>query len=154
MASWVTIYLKEPLKNLDFEAVQKGIANADWLTLGEDFDIEEDEVNSFLEKLVWKQESLSIELEEERPIQIQVWNSDKKILAETEELDPPFKVQQHLANVKTIVAIEFGISQHGTMFEVLAFEIAYWLVETNDGLICSPENSWFDHDKHRWDPIK
>lgn len=154
MASWVTIYLKESLTTLDIKDIQQGIAPADWLSLGEDFDLEEEEVNSFMEHLQWKQNPLEIVSEDERPIQIHIWNNSKRIEEEITELDAPIQVQKHLANIKTIVAIEFGISQLGTMAEILAFEIAYWLAETKTGLICSPSNRWYDHDKHRWDPIE
>ena len=111
MASWVTIYLKESLTTLDIKDIQQGIAPADWLSLGEDFDLEEEEVNSFMEHLQWKQNPLEIVSEDERPIQIHIWNNSKRIEEEITELDAPIQVQKHLANIKTIVAIEFGISQ-------------------------------------------
>ena len=154
MASWITIYLQESLENLDIETIKKGVAPADWWTLGEEFGVKEEEVNRFMKSLQWRDNPLEIGQEGIRPIQIHIWNSPDRIKEEIAELShTPSSVSQHLEKVKTIVALEFGISQLKTMHEVIAFEIAYWLSETKHGVIRAPDNSWYDYDQHRWKAI-
>jgi hypothetical protein len=157
MASWITIYLQHPLENLDIHDIKQGIGSADWWTLGEDFGVEEEEVDKFMEGLYWQNDPLEIGQEGSRPIQIHIWREPSRLkeeIAEISEKKLPGAVSEHLKNIHTIVALELGISQLRTMYEVVAFEIAYWLAETKQGLICSPDDLWFDHDKHRWQAIQ
>lgn len=157
MANWVTIYLQDFVQDLDIEDIKLGVSSADWWTLGEDFDIEDNVVDDFMGTLHWKSNPLGLAQKGERPVQIHIWNKKDRIQEELEEIedqDLPEMVQKHLTKVKTIVAIELGESQLHTMYEIIAFEIAYWLAENKRGLICSPDDAWFDHDEYRWDAIE
>ena len=154
MPSWITIYLQNEITAIDLTVAQQGVSPADWHTLGEDFDIEDDDVSEFMAKLRWDQAAMEIGIQGERPIQIHIWNEVDRIAEEISELtDMPAPVAGHMTHVKSIVALEFGIPQARTMVEVVAFELAYWLAETQRGVIHSYTGDWYDHDEHRWQPF-
>jgi hypothetical protein len=156
MAYWITIYCADSVPAINLEEMRKGISSADWWTLGEDFDLEEDEVDAFMDHLIWTTDPLAFGLKDERPVRIHVWNDPARIKEEIEELEDrmPPSVAGRIGKTKSIVALELGISQVRTMNEVVGFEIAYWFSETKNGLIMGPYDSWFDHAEHRWDPIE
>jgi hypothetical protein len=74
-------------------------------------------------------------------------------VAELDEIVVPAAVRELLRGVRQIVAIEMAHTQLDTMFEMVAFEIAYWLCETRGGVILGPHDHWFDHDTYRWKPF-
>ena len=39
------------------------------------------------------------------------------------------------------------------MFEVVVLEIAFWLASIGRGVIRGPDELWYDHAAHRWQPI-
>ena len=155
MAAWITIYLHRT-PTLTPETIQAGIASADWWTLGETVNLEEDAVDAFMDSIEWSAEPLELRVPERRPVQFHVWRGERVAteIAELDErdLDVPDAVRQHLKQVTCIVALEMGWTQLETMFEVIGFEIAYWLAATCGGVILGPNDAWFDHDTHRWDP--
>jgi len=159
MPAWVTIYLQRVPSDLSPEAIKAGIADADWWTLAEEFEIDEDEVDAFFEQVRWNAEPLEIQFEGRRPLQFHVWTDPDRLREEIAELDQiaglvvPNAVREHLRAVRCIVALEVGFSQLETMFEVVAFEIAYWLAETSGGVIKGFNDAWFDHAAHRWNPL-
>lgn len=159
MAAWITVYLQQPAPELNPTSIQEGIAVADWWTLGERFDLEEDEVDEFLDGLQWQAEPLELGVEGQRPLQFHVKTEAEEIreaideLDELDEVEIPAVVREHLRSTRTIVAIEFGIGQLATMFEAVAFEVAYWLAAASCGVILGPDDQWYDHGAHRWDPI-
>ena len=65
----------------------------------------------------------------------------------------PAAVREHLRSTRTIIAIEFGSGQLETMFEVVAFEIAYWLATVSHGVFLGPDDRWYGHGARRWEPI-
>lgn len=160
MAAWITIYLQEPLSLTGAAAIQREMPMPDWWTLGESLDLEEDEVDAFLATLAWRDDPFEIHCEGRRPLQFHVWTDADRLRTEIEELDEieglvvPPSVREHVKSVRMIVAIEMGFTQLETMFEVVAFEVAYWLAERGKGVIKGPNDAWFDHDQHRWDPIE
>lgn len=154
MSVWITIYLQRDPSPVAVERLRKGISQADWWTLGEDFDVEEDEVSEFMKALRWSESPLSFFLEGQRPVRIHVWTEPERIQEELDELQStPAAVKQFLSRTTAIVALELGGAQLRTMHEVVGFEIAYWLSEEFNGIICDPSDNWYDHDKHRWSPI-
>lgn len=158
MAAWVTIYLAGELPDLRTASIRQAISDADWYTLAEQFDIEEDAVAAFRAAITWSDEPLEIRHEGRRPVQFHVWTDAARVREEIEELaentELPASVSTHLQSVRAIVALEMGFSQLETMFEILAFEIAYWLAGVGHGLIRGPNDAWFDHRAHRWKPIE
>lgn len=154
MAAWITIYLRRSPGRLTTGQIQSGIAPADWRILGEGFGIEEDDVDRFMDGLVWNDEPLSFGQAEHRPVQIHTWADPARVEEELSELeDVPDAASERLAGTTAIVALELGISQLRTMHEAVGFEIAYWLAEAFQGLIRSPDDNWYDHDEFRWKPI-
>lgn len=144
MPAWITTYLKETVTLLTSDAIERGIASADWWTLGEAVGLEEDAVDAFMDQLSWNDEPLEFTVEtDRRPVQFWVLTDLADIKEEIEELVAesdikiPPSVEERLADVCSIVAIELGWSQLQTMYEVVAFEIAYWLAETFNGVIRS-----------------
>lgn len=159
MPAWITTYLHRPPPELTAEAIQQGISQADWLTLGEDVGMEPEDVKAFMAQLRWSDERLEFSVEpERRPVQLYVWDDPSRVATELNEVAErgpvPQSVQQQLSSVTGVIAIELGWSQLQTMYEVVAFEIAYWLVEQFGGVILSPDNLWYDADEHRWEPMK
>ncbi|NEO85406.1 MAG: hypothetical protein F6J87_14325 [Spirulina sp. SIO3F2] len=155
MAAWIVIYLQKAPELLTAQTICKNIESADWWTLGEDFGLEENAVNDFMETIQWSNEPLSFGQEGQRPVQFHLWTERERILEEIWELPastPPL-IQQHLEHIQAIVALEIRISQLRTMFEVVAFESAYWLAETYVGIIQADDGQWYDYDEHRWQPI-
>ncbi len=154
MPAWITTYLHRLPKDLDLDAIREGIAPADWSTLGEDFDIEAPSVDRFMKELQWSQEPLQLSQPEGRPVRIHVWTEPDRVEEELSELAPQQgRVRDHLTDTCAVVALELGFSQLSTMHEVVAFEIAYWLAERYRGVILAPDDQWYDHDQHRWEPI-
>jgi hypothetical protein len=155
MPAWVTVYVQEVPQALTSEQLKNGISPADWWTLGETFGIEADAVTEFMKSLQWKDQPLSFGQVDQRPVRCYAWTTPERVREEIAELrSPPTSVRHHLAQVQAVVALEMGFSQLETMYEIVAFEIAYWLAETYRGLICGPNDRWYDHADHRWDPIE
>lgn len=156
MPNYITIYLTEKLTQLDIEEINSGISAADWWTLAEEFDIEEEEVDDFLDSLKWSSFPISFYQDGKRPVQITVYGESERLKEEIMEIRQrklPTPVQNHMENVTSVVILELGFTQLNTMFEIVAFEIAYWLADTRHGLILSPHGLWFDHFDNRWQPI-
>lgn len=107
-----------------------------------------------MDSLQWRNNPLGFGQKESRPAQIHIYNDPEEIKEMIEEVEEAPPLVKHIASIKTIVAIEMGISQLETLYEVVAFEIAYWLAETHRGVILSPTDYWHDHDKYRFKPIK
>jgi len=157
MPAWITVYMRQVPKELTPEGIKQGIRVADWWTLGEDFGISEDTVDDFMRGLRWGDNPLRFGQEGQRPVQVHLWTDSEHLQEEIAELELgalPVSIRSHLGEVRAIVALEIGFSQLKSMVEVVAFEIAYWLAETYEGLIHAPDESWYDHDVHRWDPIE
>ncbi|MEO8839966.1 MAG: hypothetical protein ABI591_05035 [Kofleriaceae bacterium] len=156
MAAWITIYLKSPKPVPGAAAIRDAMTLPDWWTLGESVGLEEDQVDAFLAGLVWSETEVG--QPDKRPLQVHEWTDPDRVRSEIAELDEiaatvvPDSVRARLEGVTTIVAIEYGIGQIGTMLEVVGFEIAYWLAAHYDGVIKSDHHAWFDHDAHRGDP--
>ena len=160
MPAWITTYLRDPPANLTPNTIATGIGAVDWLTLGEIFDLEEDQVKAFMDQLLWTDIPLGFTVEpNQRHVQIHVWVDPDRVRMEIDELQQreglvlPATVHNHLMNVRGVVAIELGWPQLRTMYEIVAFEIAYWLAEIGAGVILSPDDYWFDHDVNRYEPI-
>jgi hypothetical protein len=106
--------------------------------------------------LKWSSFPISFYQDDKRPVQITVCSERERLKEEITEIlqrKLPASVQDHMKNVTSIVILELGFSQLNTMFEIVAFEVAYWLAETRHGLILSPYGLWFDHCDNRWRPI-
>src|SRR5262249_47744188 len=110
------------------------------------------------DKLVWSDNPLELQYEGRRPVQFHEWTEPERVRTEIAELDErdlqvPDSVREHMQSVQAIIALEMAFTQLETMFEVVAFEIAYWLCEKYRGVILGPNDEWFDHAAHRWEPI-
>jgi hypothetical protein len=159
MAAWITTYLRQPRRIPAAATIKRQMPMPDWWTLAENFNIDKAEVDRFLASLSWTNKPSEIRAEKQRALRLHVWTDAKRVRAELAELDEvkgpvPVSVRPRLAGVKAVVAIELGFSQLETMFEVVGFEIAYWLAETRDGVIKGPNDAWFDHTAHRWNPFE
>lgn len=127
MAAWITVYLQEDPPPLTAAALEDGTAAADWWTLGELLDIEEDAVDGFLDRLRWRDDPLEVGVDGERPVQIHRWSDPAWIRERVEELeqevDPPLppSVRAHLRDVRAVVALEFGFSHVETLLESVAY---------------------------------
>jgi hypothetical protein len=159
MAAWITIYLQDPPPELSPAAIQDGIDVADWWTHGEQLGLEEHEVDEFLDRLTWQAQPLELSAEGQRPIQFHVRTDPAQIVTELDELDEldgvvvPASVRERLRSIRAIVSLELGFAQLETMFAVVAFEIAFWLAGASRGVIRGPDELWYDHAAHRWQPI-
>jgi hypothetical protein len=150
VAAWITIYMKSR-KPVPGAATIYAELMSDWATLAETIGLEDDEVDTFMDALVWSDEPSQVGQPNKRPLQVHVWSDPDRVRTELEELSAvPDGVK--LDGVTTVVALEFGISQLETMLEIVGFEIAYWLAEHYDGVIKADNDAWFDHAAHRWDP--
>ncbi len=155
MPAWITTYLQRSPQELDADEVRKGIADADWWTLAEDFEIDSEAVDRFMAALGWQDEPLQVGLPDARPIKLHVWTESDRVEDELGELPPQQgPVRDHLTDTCAVVAIELGWSQLRSMHEVLAFEIAYWLAERFQGVILAPDDRWYDSGEHRWEPYE
>ena len=161
MPAWITTYLQNPPAPLSSDAIKKGIDAADWWTLGETVDLDEDQVDAFMGQLQWSDDPIEVNVEpDRRPIQLHAWMDSDRVRTEIAELNDrpklgiPRRVRDLLPNVQGVVAIELGWSQLQTMYEIVAFEIAYWLAEVGDGVLLSVDDQWYDHDANRWEPIR
>src|SRR5262249_6699977 len=128
-------------------------------TLAEDYNIDEDDVSKFLDTLEWHDHPLELRYPDRRPIQFWVHTEPASVreqIAALDEIDLviPDAVREHLQSVRAIVAMEMAFTQLETMFELVAFEIAYWLAETCAGVILGPNDRWYDHGAHRWQPFE
>jgi hypothetical protein len=156
--AWITIYLHRAPPELTPETIQHGIGAADWWTLGEGVGLDdEDEVDAFMDSIEWSAEPLELRFPERRPIQFHVHDDAERVRVEIAELDErdldiPDAVREHMKRVACVVALEMAWTQLETMFEVVGFEIAYWLAETCGGVILGTNDRWFDGGAHRWDP--
>ncbi len=159
MAAWITVYLQDAAPELNPTSIQHGIDVADWWTLGEQLDLEEDEVDAFLDGLQWQAEPLELGAEGQRPLQFHVRTEADRIREAIDELDEldevpvPAAVREHLRSIRAIIAIEFGIGQLETMFEAVGFEIAYWLAKVSRGVILGPDDQWYGLGPRRREPI-
>ncbi len=155
MPAWITAYLQRAPKELRASDLRTGTAPADWWTLGEDFDVEAEAVDVFMKELEWIDDPLGFGLPDKRPVNVHVWTEPDRVAEELGELHPHIDtVRQHLTDTCAIVALELGWSQLATMHEVVAFEIAYWLAETYQGVILGNDGHWYDHANHRWEPYR
>ncbi len=154
MPAWITIYMPRDPSPVTVERLRKGISQADWWTLGEDFGVERSDADRFMNALKWSESPLSFFLEGQRAVRIHIWTDPDRVSEELEELrSPPASVKRRLLYTSAVVALEMGGAQLRTMHEVVGFEVAYWLSEKFDGLICDPSDKWYDHDEFRWSPI-
>lgn len=156
MPAWITVYCRSADPIPPPTQIEDAL-DSDWWTLGEFHELEEDEVDAFMGSLEWSDAPPEIRSPERRPLQFHTWTgarADEEV-AELDErdLEIPTAVRLRLIGVKQVFAIEMGLSQLDTMYETVAFEIAYWLAEHRDGVILGENDAWFDHDKHRWDPF-
>lgn len=159
MAAWITAYLQRVPPPLSPSGLQGAIVHADWWTLGERLDLDEDEIDTFLERLRWRADPLEFGYDGARPVQIHVWTDPDRIRVQLDELehgqDPPLppSVRERLRSTRAVVALDLGVSQLESMLSVVAFEIAYHLAETCEGVIQGPDERWYDHTAPDCEPI-
>lgn len=162
MAWWLTVYCRKPVSHLSVDAVRKGLldedpsapAGGDYLTLAEQYEVDEETVKPALKALELKSVSdslLHLEISyrlprELRPIVVHVWNTPERLAEELDETadirNPPKSAQKLLEGVVEIVAIELGFQMLEDMGVVLAFELARWLAQKGDGVIADDDNRW------------
>jgi len=156
MAAWITLYAPDVITDIDMNAIEEGVSITDWWTLGELHNITENDVSFFVDNLSWQQQLHQFELSyESAPVQLHLWNSPEFIQNKIKKIDNriPNSIRPRLQQTRSILALELDWSQLSTMYEIVAFEVAYWLAENENALICSPEENWYDHDIHRWHPF-
>ncbi len=107
MPNHITIYLTQNLTQLSVEEINSGISAADWWTLGEKFDIEEDAVDDFWDTLKWSDSPISFYQEGVRPVQISLYNEEKRLKEEIEETlqrNLPNSLRKHMESVTSVVS--------------------------------------------------
>jgi hypothetical protein len=165
MAAWITIFCKRSLAGAVPEQVRACIRDADWYSLAECSDIEDERIVAAaidhfrVEQLNMAGGELGCEVYRvhDRPTgqrQIDIWRwvgsqqVGEHVAEEMEELKGCRKVgvkevRAHLARVKDIVSIELGWGQLEGMAVVLAYEIGRWLAHVASGLVKDHEDHWW-----------
>lgn len=146
MASWLTVYCKNPCV-LSTREVLGELARADFATLAEAHDLDEsvaDDATPRFEKegplagasLLWRGEP-------QRPIQVHHWTTPERVaeeVAEARERGLPAYVD--LAGTVEIVALEMGISAYEDLGIVLAWEVARVVAQACAGLARDDDDRW------------
>jgi hypothetical protein len=153
--AWITVYLRDPTAIPPVEEINTRL-DSDWYTLGEQYGLDEDTVDAFLASLEWHGDE--IRSDGRRPLQFWITTDAAGVRERIEELglpdlSIPAAVRAHLAGVRQTCAIELAFTQLDSMYEAVCFEVAYWLCDTRDGVIRGPQDSWFNHADHRWNPF-
>lgn len=163
MAWWLTVYCRESVAGLADEQLAAGLrggdpdapAGVDYLTLAEDYDLDEHEVEAALEQLAIVRVGdgpLDVELRyrpeaDARPIVVHRWHEPARVAEEIEEAfdnrEPPDEAHAWLRACREVVGIELGFSQLDDMGLVIACELARYLAQKGDGVIVDDEGEWF-----------
>jgi hypothetical protein len=165
MAAWVTIYCKRSLAGAVPEQVRSCIDAADWHTLAEGYDVEDERVvdaalaHFRIEELPRAEGDLDCEVYRvyyrpggQRQIDVWRWTRPEQVAEQVAEELGELKgarragvkqVREHLARVKDVVSIELGWGQLGGMPVVLAYEIARHLAHAGHGWIKDHEDRWW-----------
>ena len=74
-------------------------------------------------------------------------------ISEADEREPPAAAQEHLRRSVAVVGIEMGYSQLEDMGVVFAYELARYLAQKSEGIICNDEDMWLRVIDGAFDPI-
>jgi hypothetical protein len=96
-AVWETVYLQRSPTGITSDQIRKAISPGDWLTLGEDFGLDEYVVDRFMEDLRWGDVPLWFGQENQRPVKFHFWTAPERVREELDELrSPPPSVHERL----------------------------------------------------------
>jgi hypothetical protein len=164
MASWIRVYCLKTLGSLTAEQLSLGIrdddasahAGVDYRTLAESFSdkIDENAVAAALAALRVESDAPGFEVFAVHyradpapcPVLVRRW-ADKARVAEevteaTELRNPTAPVLRLLRRTKEVIGIELGASQLEDFGIVVAHEVARYLAQKGDGLICDLQDYW------------
>lgn len=160
MAYWVTIFCKKSLPQIDTTELLSKITTADFTTLAEGNEMDEDLVDKQIETLRFEPSfspdffMSDIHYGEEdsrRPLILHHWSEPEdiaEVLEEKEEWldkqtpETATAIKEHFQEVVEIIAIELGFGQLEDAGILIADEIARYLAVVGDGIIEDGDNYW------------
>jgi hypothetical protein len=163
MAWWLTVYCRTSVAELTTTQLHDGLcdrdeqapAGVDYVTLAEEHEISEADVDEALEHLAVElvgPKPLDVEIRyredpEARPIVVHLWSDPSRVAEEIEEAregrEPPEGAHAYLSACREVVGIELGFGQLRDMGLVLATELARYLAQKGDGVIVDDEDEWY-----------
>ncbi len=156
MPAWVTVYCSEPVDSIDPDQLLAGLSQADYWTLAEVYEVNEELVDPALARLqiIPSGENLQLHYrpEGERQLEIHRWTNGARIAEEIREVlewigedrsERASAIQAFLPKVQGIVAVEMGFGQLEDLGIALAYEIARWFAHNCRGLIMDHNDKWF-----------
>jgi hypothetical protein len=158
MASWISVYCRTSVGAITPAALLAGIqdrdpsasAGIDYLTLAEDYDVDEDVVESALECLRVESASKTFDTYEvhytkpaKRPVFVRRWtDASEHVDEELERKKRPPKLVTRMRATVEAIGIELGASQLTDFGIVVAYEIARFLAQKGDGVIVDLQHEW------------
>lgn len=159
MAIWVTVYCRKDLPPFQDDQLRRILELADLHTLGEIFDLDEEEIDSAVDCLMFQPSTtsrdavvLDVHFGSERPLSVWSYESgsaSEQVEEALEEIPEALRtpgaerVRAHLAQTRSVVAVELNSDQLDSVAEVLAMVIAYAAAERGDGLVDFYGNEWY-----------
>jgi len=163
MSFWITLYCRRSVGHVDTRGLQAGIlgkdpsalAGVDYVTLAEDYGIEEEEVDDALSNLEVKQiggqgfERYEVDYSDgwANTVIVHRWHEPKRVAEEIDEVIERLAISRsalvgRLRESCEVVGIELKVSQLEDMGIVIAYEIARYLGQLGDSLALTDEDEW------------
>ena len=162
MASWITVYCRKSVGAVSPDQLLAGItdkdpsasAGVDYWTLAESYAVEEDAVDTALEALRVEAEGPGFEVYSVRycaaprlrPVFVRRWADEARVRRELDEAaelrKPSASTSKLLEQTREVIGIELGATQLNDFGIVVAYEIARYLAQIGDGLICDLQDGW------------
>ncbi len=155
MASWISIYCTRSLAELTAKQLLKGItgkdakarAGVDYLTLAEDYDVDEDAAEAAEDALAIERsdDGFIVTYGTKRPVFVRRWAKTVRVASELEEArehEGSKAVEQRLGKTTEVIGIELGASQLTDFGIVVAYELARYLAQKGRGIICDLDHHW------------
>ena len=165
MAYWITTYCKSVSPAFNLSEFEKDFRDNDFATLAEDYDLSRSLADPSLQTLRIELEPdgmvIRFGAEDERPINVRVWTDPARVSEEIEEAEGKLPasgskkvIQNHFGLTKSVIGIEFGISQLKNMGVVFAYEAARNIADHFDGIIRDDENNWLAVESRCFTPLR
>jgi hypothetical protein len=163
MSIWIRVICKRstgPLNQLD---LREGTRDADFAMWGEDYDLDDDEVDKIEEGLHFEVAATDVTLmhyrinEPDRFIRIERWTGMKakeevgELLEQIEDIESPAaeRVRSMLRDVLETIAFELKLSDVESIGYSIAWATAMWLAERGAGLVQTESpDQWWDPDTY------
>ncbi len=155
MASWISIYCTGSLAKLTAKKLLAGItdrdpkaaAGVDYLTLAESYDVDEAVAEAGEAALAVEDndDGFLVGYGGKRHVYVRRWATAKRVaeeIAEAKEHPGSAKVAAHLAKTTEVIGLELGASQLSDFGIVVAYELARYLAQKADGIICDLDHCW------------